>query len=160
VLYPRLLGGDFESLPRALRDFHSAPGGGTASGTVEVRRECGWLAGLLGFPRSGSGIPLRLQVIPDGEREVWIRRFGETELRSLQRLEGDLLLEMLGPVRIFFCVFADHTGMRFQSQRARLWLFPVPLRVEAQTWGSDSGWEFRVRVARVGWYRGVAVRVL
>jgi hypothetical protein len=157
VLYPQLLQGDFENLPRALRDFHSAPGGGTASGTVDVRRESGCLAGLIGFPPSGNGIPLRLQVIADGNREVWIRRFGEKVLQSFQRREGDLLLETVGPVRVFFRIFADHTGMRFQSQRARLWMFPLPLRIEAQAWGTDRAWEFQVTVAWVGSYRGAVV---
>jgi hypothetical protein len=157
VLYPQLLQRDFENLPRALRHFHSAPGGGTASGTVDVRRVSGWLARLVGFPPSGDGIPLWLQVVPKGNQEVWIRRFGETVLQTLQRREGDLLLETFGPVRVFFRIFADHTGMRFQSQRARLWMFPVPLRIQAQTWGTDSSWEFQVTVACVGSYRGVVV---
>ena len=157
MLYPQLLQRDFENLPRALRDFHSRPGGGTASGTVDVRRVSGWLGGLVGFPPSGNAIPLQLQVIATGNREVWIRRFGETVLRTLQRPEGDLLLETLGPVRVFFRIFADHSGMRFQSQRARLWMFPVPLRIQARIWGTDSSWEFQVNVACVGSYRGMVV---
>jgi hypothetical protein len=157
VLYPQLLQRNFENLPQALRDFHSTPGGGTASGTADVRRESGWLAGLIGFPPSGNGIPLRLRVVASENQEVWIRRFGDVVLRTLQRQEGDLLLEIVGPVRIFFRILADHTGMRFQSQRARLWMIPVPLRIEAQVWGTDSSWEFLVTVARVGSYRGAVV---
>ena len=156
MLYPQLLQRDFENLPPALRRFHSAPGGATASGTVDVRRTSGWLAGLIGFPPSGKALPLRLQVIADGNREIWIRSFGGTVLRSLQRPEGDLLMETIGSVRVFFRIFADHTGMRFQSQRARLWIFPIPLRIQAQAWGTDTLWEFQVTVACVGSYRGVA----
>ncbi len=160
MLYQELLPRDFEQLPAALRAFHSAPGGGTASGTVEVRRESGWLARLIGFPSSGTGLPLRLQVIAKGDQEVWIRRFGKTVLQSRQRKEGDLLVESMGPVRIFFRIFADRTGMRFQSQRARLWILPIPFRVEAQVWGTDSSWDFRVAIAHVGWYRGAVVPAL
>jgi hypothetical protein len=158
VLYRKLLPRDFDLMPAALRAFHSAPGGGSATGTVEVRRETGWLARLIGFPPTGRGIPLRLQVIAKDDQEVWIRRFGEVVLQSRQRREGELLVESMGPVRIFFRIFADRTGMRFQSQRARLWILPIPFRVEAQVWGTDSSWDFRVAVAGggwdIGWYRG------
>ncbi len=154
MLYPQLLRHEFDKLPRALRAFHSAPGGGTASGSVDVRRERGWLARLIRFPKSGRGIPLRLQVIAQGNEEVWIRRFGDQVLQTVQRREGDLLLETAGPVRLFFRIFADDNGMRFESQRARLWMFPVPLRIQAQAWGTDSSWEFQVTVRCVGSYRG------
>jgi hypothetical protein len=157
VLYPQLLGHDFEKLPRALRDFHSVPGGGSASGTASVRRTRGWLAGMVGFPPSGDGIPVGLQVVASESQEIWIRRFGVTELRTVQRREGDLLLETVGPLRIYFRVFADPTGMRFQSQSARLWIVPILLRIEARVWGNDSSWEFQVTVAGVGSYRGTMV---
>jgi hypothetical protein len=157
VLYPQLLARDFEKLPRALRLFHSAPGGGIATGTATVRRTSGWLAGLIGFPPSGDSIPLRLQVIASEGQEIWIRSFGGVELRTVQRQEGDLLLEAAGPVRITFRVFADGKGMRFRLQRARFWIFPLPLRIEAHEWGSDSSWEFQVTVAGVGSYCGTMV---
>jgi len=140
-----------------LRDFHSAPGGGSASGTVAVRRECGWLAGLVGFPPSGDGISVRLQVIAGGNSELWIRSFGGVELRTVQWSEGELLLETAGPLRMSFRLFADEKGMRFEIVRARLWMVPIPLRIEAQIWGNDSSWEFQVTVAGVGSYRGTMV---
>lgn len=160
MLYPQLLGCDFEKLPRALRDFHSAPGGGRASGTVSVRRVIGWLAGLVGFPPSGDGIPLQLQVIAGEGQEIWIRRFGGVELRTVQWREGDLMQESVGPVRISFRIHGDERGMRFQSQSARLWIIPLPLRIEAREWGNDSSLEFQVTVAGVGSYRGTMVQTV
>jgi hypothetical protein len=157
VLYPRLLAGDFEKLPRALRLFHSAPGGGSARGTATVRRTAGWLAGLVGFPASGDDIPLQLHVVAGEGREVWIRDFGGRELRTVQRSDGDRLVEARGPFRLTFRLRADETGMRFQLLRARFWIFPLPLRIEAREWGDDSRWEFQVTVACVGSYRGTMV---
>ena len=159
MLYPNLLPRDFEKLPGALRRFHSAPGGGTAAGTVDVWRTSVW-AGLVGFPPNGIGMPLRLQVIADGDQENWTRTFGEHSLRTQQQTEGELLLEIIGPVRILFRVSADGGGMRFESKRARLWILPIPLRIAAQTWGTDSSWRFQVTVAGIGTYRGTAVPAL
>lgn len=154
MLYPQLLNGDFEKLPQVLRDFHTTPGGGRASGTAVVRRTTGWLAGLIGFPRSGDDIPLELQVIASDDREIWIRSFDGVPLRTVQRRDGDLMLETAGPIRIAFRLLADTQGMRFESMRARFWIFPLPLRIEAQVWGNDSSWKFRVTVAMVGSYHG------
>jgi hypothetical protein len=157
MLYPQLLQDDFAKLPRALRNFHSTPGGGRASGTVVVERVNRWLAGLMGFPREGKGIPLELRVIAQANEEIWLRRVDGVERRTLQRQQGDLLLETAGPVRILFRVFADQAGMRFQLERARFWIIPIPLRIEAHAWGNDASWNFKVTVAGVGSYEGTMV---
>jgi hypothetical protein len=157
MLYPQLLDGNFGKLPGALREFHSRPGGGKASGRVSVRHASSLLARLVGFPPSGDNIPLQLEVVADENSEVWIRRFGGVELRTTQRREGELLLEMFGPVRMFFRILADERGMRFECQRARLWGIPLPLRVMASVWGDATSWEVEVTVGGVGSYRGTLV---
>lgn len=154
VLYPQLLRGDFEKLPPALREFHSRPGGGRAAGTVAVRHESGLLARLLRFPAPGDNVPVQLEVVSGENEEVWIRSFGGAVRKSIQSRAGDLLLERAGPVRVFFRVLAGDSEMRFESQSARLWMLPLPLRVEARARGGDAGWEFEVRVAGVGSYQG------
>jgi hypothetical protein len=156
VLYPQLLQGDFDKLPRALREFHSRPGGGRASGAVSVRH-ASLLARLIGFPASGDRIPMQLEVVAGENEEVWIRRFGDVVRKTIQTQAGDLLLEAAGPLRMFFRVLADETGLRFECQRARLWGIPLPLRVEARARGDDAGWEFEVTVASVGSYRGAVI---
>ncbi len=88
---------------------------------------------------------------------MWIRRFGRFTLRTSQRREGNLLLEKRGPIRIFFRIFADETGMRFESQRACFWTIPLPLRVKATVRGNESSWEVDVTVDRIGSYQGALV---
>jgi hypothetical protein len=82
------------------------------------------------------------------------------ELRTVQWREGDLLVEAAGPLRIRFRLRSGERGMRFQSESARLWFVPIPLRIEAREWGDDSSWEFEVIVAGVGSYRGRMVPIL
>jgi hypothetical protein len=154
VLYPQLLGDDFERLPRALRDFHTRPGGDRACGVAEVRHSAGMLARLLGFPAPGESIPVQLQVIAGENEEVWVRRFGSSVRRSVQRREGALLVETAGPVRVFFRVWVAENEMRFQSERVRLWIIPRPLRIVAFARGAGEGWEFDVRIRHIGGYRG------
>lgn len=155
MLYPQLLLDDFAKLPSVLRDFHSAPGGSKASGTVTVRHVNHWLARMAGFPPSGDNIPLQVDVDAGDDEEVWTRRFGAAVLRSVQSRHGDLLVEAVGPVRVFFRVSADPAGMRFESERARFWKIPLPLRIRAEARGNRSSWNIEVTVRGVGWYRGV-----
>jgi hypothetical protein len=157
MLYPQLLDGSFEKLPQALREFHSRPEGGKASGAVSVRHASALFARLVGFPPRGDNIPLQLEVVAGENSEVWIRRFGGVVLRTTQRREGNLLLEMFGPVRMLFRLLADERGMRFECQRARLWGIPLPLRVEARVWGDATSWEVEVTVGGVGSYHGAMV---
>jgi Domain of unknown function (DUF4166) len=157
VLYPQLLKGDFEKLPRALREFHSRPGGGRASGTVAVRHRSGLLARILRFPASGDNIPAQLQVVSGENEEVWIRRFGGVVRKSIQSQSGGLLLEKAGTVRLFFRLLAGDGELRFESERVLLWRIPVPLRVQGRARGSESAWEFEVTVAHVGSYRGTMI---
>jgi hypothetical protein len=153
VLYPLLLERDFDKLPRVLREFHSTPGGSRAKGTAVVRHDC-ICARVLGFPPAGDNIALSLVVTAGDERETWIRNFGGTVLSTLQWQEGRFLIEAMGPVQIAFRIQADETGMRFFSERARLWKIPIPLHVSARVHGGESSWEFEVKVDYIGSYRG------
>lgn len=154
MLYPQLLGDDFDRLPRPLREFHSAPGGGRAAGTVIVSHRRGWLARMFGFPPAGDQIPFEVDVMPRQNGEVWIRRFGDFAIETAQRLDGNLLLETIGSLQVYFRVTADRTGMHFESQRARWHTIPFPVNIRAEVRGDDYSWAFSVTVDHVGCYRG------
>jgi hypothetical protein len=155
VLYRRILKDDFEKLPRALKMFHAFPGGGRALGTVTVRHANRLLARIAGFPPSGEDIPMELTVSAGENREVWTRRFGGVELNTAQWMEGELLVEQSGPVRLYIAVRGAGSGMHFRCSRARVWGIPFPIRVEADVRGDDDSWEFEVRISGVGSYGGV-----
>ncbi len=155
MLYPDLLKSDFERLPQALREFHSAPGGGRARGTASVRHASGLLARLAGFPPEGENVPLQLNVLAGENQEVWIRRFGDTLLKSVQRQSGGLIEESFGPLKILLRVTVEGSRMRFFSESVRWWIIPLPLSVAACEWGDETHWEFDVNVLGLGSYRGM-----
>ncbi len=155
MLYPDLLKGDFQRLPLALQEFHSAPGGAKGQGTATVRHANRLLAWLAGFPPEGENIPLQLEVVAAENHEVWIRRFGDTVLKSVQRRSGGLVEESFGPVKILLRVTADDSRMRLVSESVRWWIIPLPLGVTATEWGDGTHWEFDVNVRGLGSYRGV-----
>ena len=100
-------------------------------------------------------MPMELRVVAGENEEVWTRWFGAVERKTVQRMEGDMLVEMAGPVRLLISVQGTDRGMRFRCVRARLFGIPIPIRVEADVSGDDDSWEFDVRVSGVGSYRGV-----
>ena len=155
ALYPDLLKGDFERLPPALRQFHSAPGGAKGKGIATVRHANKLVAWLAGFPPEGENIPLQLEVVAGENQEVWIRRFGKTVLKSVQRQSGGLIAESFGPVKILLRVTVEDSRMSAVSESVRCWFIPLPLRVTATEWGDGTHWEFDVNVRGLGSYRGV-----
>ena len=154
MLYPQLLSDEFHRLPRSLREFHSAPEGGRAAGTVIVSHQRGWLARMVGFPPAGDQVPFEIDVMARQNGEVWTRRFGDFAIETSQQLDGNLLLETIGSLQVHFRVTADQTGMHFESQRARWHAIPLPVSIRAEVRGDDSSWAFSVTVAHVGCYRG------
>jgi hypothetical protein len=153
VVYRELLRDDFEKLPALLRRLHSA-GGARARGVASVRHHNRWLAGLIGFPSAGENIRVDLEVTADGDRETWVRRFGARVVRSQQRCEGGLLVEDMGHVRLRLRAEAGESGLRLESETARFWGLPLPVRVHAAERPEGSGWRFEVEVSGVGWYSG------
>jgi len=155
MVYRQLLGDDFEKLAPVLQRLHSIRGGGSASGRVSVVCANRWLARLVGFPAACENLPMQLEVEGRDDRETWTRRFGNDVRRSVQRCENGLMVEDLGPLRVRFRVFADGPELRLESQSARCWILPVPVRVRAVERASGDGWEFEVHVEWLGSYRGV-----
>lgn len=155
MIYQQLLKADFEKMPLVLREFHAAAGERYATGKVAIRHERHWLARLVGFPAEGTDIPVRLHVSAAENDEVWSRWFGNSMRRSVQWASGDVLVEKAGPVRVYFRIFADSTGMRFESKTARFWGIPLPLRMNAWARGHGSSWEVEVTIAHIGSYRGI-----
>ena len=104
-LYRRILGDRFDALPAVLRRFHDAEGGGRARGTFRVERGPGRLrnavASILGMPRAGTDVPVRLQVVAEGDRERWTRDFDGVRVETVQWARGESLMEAMGRIR--FC---------------------------------------------------------
>lgn len=153
-LLRRLLGNDLDRLPAGLREFHDAPDRGRVVGRFRVLRPRGlrrWLGDRLGFPPPGEDVPLELVVERDGDRDRWVRRFGDQVLCTTQEVRGTRLVERLGPWRLEYALRVEEPDLRYELRAARLLGLPLPgfLRPRDQTveHGLEDGWEVRVRVA-------------
>ncbi len=92
-LYRRILRERFDVLPSVLRRFHDADGGGRARGIFRVERAPGRLRGaiasILGMPRAGAEVPVRLGVAVEGDRERWTRDFDGRRVETVQWRGGN-----------------------------------------------------------------------
>jgi len=153
-LYRRILGERFDALPEVLRRFHDAPGGGRASGTLQVERAAGplrnALASLLGLPKTATDVPVRLEVEVEGDRERWVRHLQGRRMETVQWARGDLLMESYGPSSFSSALVVEGSRLCYEFRRAWVVGVPLPRRfaplVDGRVDASDGGWRLSVRV--------------
>lgn len=155
ALYRRVLGAAFEEVPERLRRFHRSPAGGRGFGLFVVERGRSipqrTLARLMRLPSPGRDVPVHLEVRPDGDREIWLRRFAGRLLRTVQWKHGELLAERSGPLTLFMRLSADRHGIGFHYHASSFLGIPIPralaTHVNARTTGTPRGWLVEVIIS-------------
>jgi hypothetical protein len=153
-LYLRVLGPRFEELPPVLQRFHNDTGGGRARGTFRVERGPGRLrdavATLLGLPRAGDRVAVRLRIVKEKDRERWIRYFGEQRVSTTQWDHGEVLLERNGPVSFSSELVIRGSRLMYKFRRAWLAGIPLPLGlspyIDSYVDAGENGWRVVVHV--------------
>ncbi len=152
-LHERLLGASFARLPPALRRFLAQPGG-TAEFALDVTYEPGFfrnaLASALRLPAAAARAAGTLAVSVHDGREIWVRTFPDTTLRTALWIEDGQLVEETGPLQFIFAVDADERGLRFSQTDCRLLGRKLPRalapRVEALAHGDEYGWNVLISI--------------
>ncbi|HVO03112.1 MAG TPA: DUF4166 domain-containing protein [Candidatus Cybelea sp.] len=165
--FRRWLGDAVDRLPPAIRCIHDDPLERSASGAVAVTRGtqpiARWLCRMLGFPESATDRPLLVEFEPEGNAEVWRRRFGTSTFASrLGPWPGrpGHVREQIGPLAYGFELVTSPEGLRMEFRR--WWLCGLPLprvlgpRVDARQWEEDGAYCFSVDVAAPGIGRVIA----
>lgn len=155
-LYERVMGEEFEHLPTVLRQFHRAATGASASGTMRVSRRGGLIGkqigDLLGLPTAGDAVPIRLQVSVEGDKERWVRWFGDKETKTMQWEDDGLLVEEGSAMRFHFELSTDGDSLEFRQRHVKLFpFFPLPRfaapRSQAKMTARGDGWDVEVSVS-------------
>ena len=157
-LYRRLLGDAWTALPGPVRAMHELTGTLTASGLATVERGTGLLsrlvAAVMGFPRAGTAVPVRVDFRREGGREVWRRNFAGKAFVSTQE-EGRgrferLLCERFGPFAFGLALVLDQDKLRLVVRRWSAFGLPLPLalapRGEAFESADDGRFNFHVEI--------------
>lgn len=172
ILFERLLGKNWETLPASVRAVH---GGGhmAASGRAVARLGGSFLAGtmrrILGLPVSGRH-DVSVEIAAGGAGETWTRRFGRSRFSSCltdgNRSRQGLFEERFGPLRFTFDMRPAAKGVVWDFVGWSLAGLPLPRRlapgIRAGAEDAHGLYRFRVVVAHrwVGLlfaYRGTLV---
>jgi saccharopine dehydrogenase-like NADP-dependent oxidoreductase len=158
--FRRLLGDAYDALPPAIRQAHEVHGvlvlEGTADAASPDRVLGAWIAWLFRLPRSGSNMPVRVEMRSEHDgSETWTRIYPGVTMRSNLR-DADSrthqLTEVLGPLSIRLCWIPSERGLQLRTISARMFGCPLPdfLRPRSdasETIDADGRFQFDVPIA-------------
>ena len=158
-LFRRLLGDAYDALPAPLQAMHDLNGEMAAEGVATVTRGEGVLARLMaaviGFPRAGENVPVRVAFKAERGRERWTRTFAGRSFHSTQeqgrgRFEW-LLCERFGPVNAGMALVLDNGKLRLIVRRWSVFGIPLPVtlapRGDSYEYAEDGRFHFHVEIA-------------
>lgn len=129
-LFAQALGARFAALPAPVGDLHAVLHARRWAGRGSVARGSGLLAriaGLIGrFPPAMTDAPVSVEMIREGEAEVWHRDFGGHRFRSVLTGRAGGLRERFGPFVFDLAPQADEAGLSLPIVRGRFCGVPIP----------------------------------
>jgi hypothetical protein len=148
-IFRRHIGAAWDLLPDVVRRSHEVPL--RAGGTVDVRwgpgRAGRLLARALRMPPEGSGLPITMDMRPDGDRVLLVRTIGTEKFPSSQAIVGDVVREWAGPATFDFRLEADAERLVYRTVRVRILGVPAPgVAVTTVVEPRGDGWRARVTV--------------
>ncbi len=166
---------DFDKLPNIIRDMHDVQDRVEALGLSNITRGEGWLsnliANILGFPKAGENLPVRVVFERDGKAESLLRDYGSEKFVShfADHPEPGVLYEIFGPLWFEVECVCTEEGIDMDLRKCQLWntvwvpLFFLP-RTDATERISGGKYQFDVDISlpligRVIWYKGVLEKV-
>jgi len=142
-LYARLVGEGWGALDEPVRRLHLRARG---AGTFAVRRGEGLVARavarLMGLPRGGEAVPLRLSIEPHGGGERWRRKFDGREFVTEQGEQaGPLLAERAGPFELLFRLSVEGGALLYSPEGAALRVSSLRVRLPRLLAPRVEAWE-------------------
>jgi len=157
-LYRRLLGDAYELLPAPLKTMHELKHTLVAEGTATVTRGKGLpariAAALVGFPRAGENVAVRVDFKAEKGAERWTRTFAGRSFHSTQeqgrgRFEW-LVCERFGPLCAGMALVVDEGKLRLIVRRWSIFGIPMPLWLapggDSYEYAADGRFHFHVEI--------------
>ncbi|HKS63597.1 MAG TPA: DUF4166 domain-containing protein [Xanthobacteraceae bacterium] len=158
-LYRRLLGEAYDRMPAPLQAMHDLKDEMTVEGRATVTRGRGLLAriaaAIVGFPRAGVDVPVRVAFRNENGRERWTRRFARRSFHSTQEQGRGryqwLVCERFGPLCVGMALVLDDGILRLIVRRWSVFGIPLPLwlapRGNSYEYSENGRFHFHVEIA-------------
>ena len=132
TLFFTLLASEWRQLALPVQRMHGpavsvlARGQADVNGANHFSARC--LRRLLGLPAPGPNQSLEVSIERQGSREIWTRRFGARQMRSVLDLNAAAgqLSERLGPITLHFRLHRDDDAIDWTLLGASLLGIPLP----------------------------------
>ncbi len=133
-VYEQVMGEAFTRLHPAIIEQHLTGEGRIYSGACKVTRGRNPLshivAAVIGFPKSGTDIPVSVTVVPTATGEKWTRNFGGKKFSSHHSLGRKKwarhVTEKFGIIAIHMAILEDAGDLRIEVQGWSIFGFPLP----------------------------------
>ncbi len=130
-LFQDALGADWGGLPAPVRELHEIDDLRCFAGRAEVERGDGWLPCLAAFcfrfPPASGDVAVRVIMERRGEREIWLRQFGNRRFRSRLRPGGaGRVWERFGPFDFLIDLQVVEGALHFPVTGGRCLGVPMP----------------------------------
>ena len=158
-LYRRLLGEAYDTMPPALRAMHDLNGDMSVKGEATVTRGTSPLAriaaAIVGFPRAGKNVPLRVDFTVKDGVETWTRIFDGRAFHSTQEQGRGrnewLVCERFGPLCAGMAFLVEDGKLRLIVRRWSLFGIPMPRalapRGDSYEYEENGRFHFHVEIA-------------
>ena len=134
LAFKHVLGSAFDTLPAKVQELHSLSTISQWRGLANVRRGHGVLAkticAIFSFPQAGDNVSIDVSIIPEGNRERWVRNFGGKVFSSFQRRGAHknefLLVESFGILDFSVALVIEEDKLFFVPRRWSCFGMPLP----------------------------------
>jgi saccharopine dehydrogenase-like NADP-dependent oxidoreductase len=145
-LFRRLLGDAYDALPPVIRQAHEVHGVLVLEGKADAASPDhvlgAWIARLFRLPRSGSNMPVRVEMrSEDDGSETWMRIYPGVTMRSNLRNADSAthqVTEVIGPLSIRLQWNPNERGLQLQTIRARMFGCPLPDFLRPRSHASET----------------------
>lgn len=157
-VFEHALGADAAKLAPAIRRVHQGQAPlvleGEAAVTGGATPQARFLSRLVGFPAEGDSVAVRIEIKPNGRREIWSRRFGRrgfrTSVAAGGKPGGRRITERFGPFAFDLRLAPGEDRLAYVMTRARFLGIPYPRflapKVTALETAEDNRFRFDVRI--------------
>lgn len=161
---------DFEKLPYIIKNMHQVENTVEAIGLSNITRGnnilANFVASVLGFPKAGENLPVRVLFERYGDVETLLRDYGKEKFKTTfkDHPEPSVIYEIFGPIWFEVQCECSEEGIKMDIIKCRLWnKVPIPLFLLPKTVAKESvnggKYQFDVDIilpliGRLIWYKG------
>jgi hypothetical protein len=133
-VYEASLGEAYAKLSPAVQDLHRTADGRHFGGFCTITRGRNpfshIVAAIVGFPKSGTDVPVSVRITPDEDGESWTRNFGGQTFSSHHSLGRSSwsrhVTERFGPIEIHMAILEDAGTLRIETRGWSIFGLPLP----------------------------------